>query len=295
MLSPEEASALKLDDVAMVVWQAPLPTGATADVLHHFLRNGGVVVFFPPTQSDPNAFAALQWGETNTASEDRPFRVVKWRANEGPLAQTQDGTELPLLDLTFLRRQTVLGDATTLASFEDGKPLLIRKQLERGAVYFWASLPQSDWSTLAEGTVLVPALQRMLNDGARRLSRAMELYCGDEWLNKVGQASCLSDPDANGQARRPSCFAGVYQVEGRLVAVNRPPAEDATETIDEPKLRSLFGNVSLRMFEEKGAGATKLHSEIWRGFLAACLLLLIAESFLALPVKHRARVEGKQS
>jgi len=308
----EDAATRKLDDIALVIWQAPLPVEGTATALEGFVNAGGVLFFLPPgvvaavpsstgthngppgtAATTPSRFADIGWGDVESTSDEKPFRVGHWRNQDGPLAQTQDGKDLPVLELAILKRRAITGEATALATFEDGKPFLVRKPTGRGAVLFCASLPQPEWSSLDEGTVLLPMVQRLLNEGGRRLSKAYETYCGDESL-KAGQASCLSEPEER-QAGRLSCLAGVYQVGARIVAVNRPPAEDVPDTIEEPAVRAAFGSIPLRLFEERAGSQSKLQSEVWRWFIFGALVFLTVEAFLVLPGRERARGENRGS
>ena len=165
-----------------------------------------------------------------------------------------------------------------LASFEDGKPFLTRQASVAaggGAIYRVATLPEREWSGLAEGTVLVPMLQRMLLEGGRRLSKA-----GNGEVGFVtGAATRLSGGEGRSQTD-----AGVYQVNSRVVAVNRPAMEDEPDVADETAVRTALGSVPMRMFEDKGGEkSAAMQSEIWRWFLVAMLVLLTGEAFFAMP------------
>jgi hypothetical protein len=77
--------------------------------------------------------------------------------------------------------------------------------------------------------------------------------------------------------------AGVFRAGGWLVARNRPVAEDGAEFLEEAAVRGLFGDVSVRLFEERAEAETKVASEVWRWFLVAMLALLVAEAAATLP------------
>jgi len=252
-------SPLKLDDVAMLVWQ-----GAVTNVVRNFAETGGTVVVFPGSKS-----------------EDGKFRVTTWRRTDGPLANAKDGRILPLGEVAVTRREPLLAPGTVLASFEDGKPFLVKQPVGKGAIYWCATLPVREWSSLDDGTVLVPMLQRILQEGGRRLSKADNNEVG----SVVGQASRLSGPQG-----RAATDAGVYQVGTKVVAVNRPATEDEPDVLDEPAVRTAFGSVSFRMFTDKGGGGSAaLQSEIWRWFMVAMLIFLTGEAVLALPKRAKER------
>src|SRR5262249_44653105 len=112
VVSPSEAGVLKLGETALVLWQAPLPASVIATDLQRFTNDGGVVVFFPPGQADSGSFSETKWGAVESAAAEKPFKLRSWQNQEGPLAQTQNGADLPLSELTFLQRQPPISDAT---------------------------------------------------------------------------------------------------------------------------------------------------------------------------------------
>jgi hypothetical protein len=85
------------------------------------------------------------------------------------------------------------------------------------------------------------------------------------------------------EASDPRLHAGVYRVDGRFVAVNRPVAENSLNRLTPEGARKLFQNLSFRLHEERGTGTDRLQGEIWRVFVTLMLLFLIAEGLLILP------------
>ena len=280
-----EIANARLDDCSLLIWQAPLPEGAEADRLQSFAAQGGVVIFFPPGQAGPRQFAGLGWGEPQNSDAQDGFRVLRWNEDQGPLAKSDEHLSLPLTQTTFVRRQTIVGQKNVLAAFEDGAAFLARQNIGAGEVYFCASLPQSDWSSLGDGPVLVPMLQRLLLAGGRRLQQASAAACGE--LDSVDAARQWVSVDST----RPKDIrteAGVYRSGDRLLAVNRPAAEDDTDVIDSDEARKLFGNLPVQTLEERRLDAGQLQGEIWRLFVFAMLLFLIAEGLLILPARPPA-------
>jgi hypothetical protein len=249
------------------LWQGAAPSGSVANVVRDFVDAGGVVVQFPAGKG-----------------EEGKYRVGQWRTTDGLLANSKEGHQLPVNELTIARREIpVATGGTVLATFDDAKPFVVRQPSGKGATYRVATLPEREWSSLGEGTVLVPMIQRALLEGGRRLSKAGNADVGV----KVATTTCLSDPTRAGQTL---VAAGVYQIDGRIVALNRPAGEDEPEIVDEATVRNLFGSLPMRMLEDKGGGASSaLQSEIWRWFLVAVLLFLTAEAFLALPEQAPVR------
>jgi hypothetical protein len=207
---------------------------------------------------------------------------LRWNEEEGPLARSDEHFSLPLSQCLFARRQAITGQKNVLAGFEDGGAFLARQNAGKGEVYFCASLPRPDWSSLGDGPVLVPMLQRLLLAGGRRVQQVSSVACGE--LSALDQARQWVSVDAPGQ-KDIRWQAGVYRAGDRLMAVNRPGAEDDPETIESEQARKLFGDLPVQTWQEHQSGAGQLQGEIWRLFVFAMLLLLIAEGILILPAQ----------
>jgi hypothetical protein len=280
-----EFANASLDDCSLLIWQAPLPQGADADRLQSFAAEGGVVIFFPPGQAGPRQFAGLGWGEPQKAETPEGFRILRWNEDEGPLAKSDEHLSLPLAQTTFARRQTIAGPKNVLAAFEDGAAFLARQTVGKGEVYFCASLPQADWSSLGEGPVLVPMLQRLLLAGGRRLQQASFAACGE--LSSLDLARQWVSVDSTRQ-KDIRVESGVYRSGDRLLAVNRPTAEDEPDIMDSDEARKLFGGLSVQTLEERKFDVGPLQGEVWRVFVFAMLLFLIGEGLLILPARSPA-------
>jgi hypothetical protein len=286
MLAAAEFSGANLDGNSLIVWQEALPQGAAAERLQGFVAEGGVAIFFPPRQTEGHQFNGVSWGEAREKPDG--FRILKWNEDEGPLAKSDERISLPLSQTTFQRYETINGPKETLAAFDDGAAFLARQTLGKGEFYFCASPPDPAWSSLADGPVLVPMLQRLLQAGARRLQQVSIIACGE--LPASDQALAWTSVDS-AQRKNVRSEAGVYRSGDRLIAVNRPSAEDEPEALEADELKSLFGNLPLQMFQERQLQFGQLQGEIWRLFVFAMLIFLIGEAILILP----ARDSGKPS
>jgi hypothetical protein len=283
LLSPVEFPAANLDGCSLLVWQDSLPQGEAAARLQSFVSEGGVAVFFPPGRADAAQFNGLGWGAVGASDAPAGFHVLRWNEDEGPLARSEERISLPLGQTDFQRRQIIAGQKNVLAAFEDGAALLARQNLGRGEAYFCASLPADDWSSLSDGPVLVPMLQRMLQDGVRRLQSASSAVCGE--LSAADRARTWVSVDS-AEPKDIRFQAGVYQSGDRLMAVNRPASEDDPEIMDSGDLKKLFGDLPLQMLQDRRVDTGQLQGEIWRLFLFLMLLLLLAEGLLILPAKR---------
>jgi hypothetical protein len=292
LLSPDEFPAANLDGCSLLVWQDPLPQGDAAARLQSFASEGGVVVFFPPGRADAGQFNGLGWGAVEASEAPAGYHVLRWNEDEGPLARSEERISLPLGQTDFQKRQAIAGQKNVLASFEDGAALLARQTIGRGEAYFCASLPEDDWSSLADGPVLVPMLQRLLQDGVRRLQSASFAVCGE--LSAVDRAATWVSVDST-EPKDIHFQAGVYKSGDRLMAVNRPAAEDDPEIMDPGDIKKLFGDLPLQMLQERRADTGQLQGEIWRLFLFLMLLLLLGEGLLILPAKRPGPAKGAEA
>lgn len=313
IVAPSAAGQETWTDSAMVLWQAPLPSGEEAERLTNYAKAGGLVVFFPEDTSDPGSFNGLSWGELKrfeqdgktfdnwqglVAAEDEQqhlgFRITSYSDSEGPLQRTEEGLYLPVDDLRVNQRKAINGDGMVQASFEDGVPWLMTKTIGKGQVIFCGTQPNDVWSSVTEGLVLVPMLQRLLAEGEAMLSgryvQGHLLAAGDD---RAGEGErWVSEEGGDHSVKDFNMEAGVYRMGKRVVAVNRPQREDAMISLEEPEVRSLFGEVPVTLSQERSAdGVADDPQEIWRWFLVAMALALLIEGLLVLPKGADERVE----
>jgi len=281
--SQSPTATLKLDDVSLLIWQSAAPSGTVENVVRDFANAGGVVLILPAGKGDTGK-----------------FRVATWRNTDGPLSRTRDGKDLPMTELAFTQRIALSSEGTVLAMFDDGQPMLTKQPAGKGAIYRCASLPEREWSTLGDGTVLVPMVQRLAQEGGRRLGHIADGDAGDK---RFARATPLATFES-ALAGSSQGGAGVLQQDGKLVSLNRPATEDELDTLDQDGVKEVLGAIPYRLFEDKGAERAAARTEMWRWFLALMLLFLTAEAVLALPTKAQlkrwdvpgARVEfGKEA
>lgn len=295
-LPASAAANVDYEKLAFVVWQGAAPAGAAAEKLKRFVSAGGVVLFLPPSDGVAAAVAPdalVAWGGAEAAEKMKPYRVALWDDLDGPLAKTANGRSLPVARLESAKRcvfaaKTEAGGVAAgdsgwhaLATYVDGKPFLLRRALGNGRMYAVTSLPVADWSNLGEGVVLVPMVQRMLEQGGKRLSGAETATCG-EW-SPPDNGEVWNTVAESGGGRDYRTQAGVYVSGTRRLALNRPAAEDAPDFVAKEKLPKLLGSVPVTVTESLAAeGGSDLQSELWAMFVLFALLFLLAESALLL-------------
>jgi len=274
-------------DKSLIAWTGPLPDEATTKRLKTFIEEGGAVIFFPPGRTDGSTFLGAGWGEIQNAGEEKTFRIARWDEQDGPLMKTDEGLSLPVNELAVARRQQITGERTVLASFDDGTPLLVRRAVGKGQFFFCATLPLDEWSSLGDGSVLVPMMQRLLATGARRLNQDTMIAAGE--LSPADRARQWVSLDTTDKPKDIATQAGVYRSGDRLLAVNRPAGESEREMLTADEAGKLFTGLTFQMLQEQRSRADALQGEIWRLFLFAMLAFMLVEGALILPPKHEQK------
>ena len=271
-------------DVALLLWQAPLPEGDAAKRVRAYVQRGGQVIFFPPRTPGGGDFLKVRWAAWADAPGENA--IVGWRGDQDLLAASQGGAALPVGGLQ-IRRSCGLagGDLTPLATLRGGAPLLARLATDAGGVYFCATTTAPGDSSLAtDGVVLYVLVQRAEAAGAAVLGGTRQLAAGAasgedpaRWKRLAGAEEAVSTDFA--------FHRGAYQAGDRLLAVNRPAAEDAAPILADDRVAGLFRGLDFSRVDDRAGGDGSLIQEVWRLFLVALMVALIAEAVLCLPRK----------
>lgn len=285
VLTREQLATVEWEKIALVLWQDSLPEGTAADIVRAFIDRGGQILFFPPRDPGGNAFAGMSWnGWVETAAEQT---VDAWRGDQDLLANTLSGASLPVGQLKIRRHCELAGEAITLASLSGGDPLLVRVTADRGGIYLCTTTPAASDSSLArDGVVLYVAVQRALAAGVATLGDTQQLVAGDAhsqtdpWQRLAGAEAALStDYPYHG---------GVYSADKRLLAVNRPAAEDLAKPLDDARLAELFQGLDMVRVDDRAGSIDALIQEVWRLFLATMMVSMVVEAALCLPKLRHA-------
>jgi hypothetical protein len=285
-LAPEQAGRMKPGETSLVIWNAAFPGEELQERLRGYVEEGGVLICFPSKAAGPALFGTWSWNEVESARTEEGFKIASWERESGPLAKTASGAQLPLSDQWVGRRATLVGEAEVLARFADGTAFMSHARLGKGEVLFCATLPAVDWSSLWEGTVLVPVFQRLLSAGGKRLTGYATAECGD-WSPAGGD-----EPQSLEGERDWRTQAGIYRVGRRVLALDRPEREDQPGALGDEDVRRIFENVSFQMLGVSGRRDRQLQSEIWRIFLFGVLACMLGEAVLILPVKGGKKEEA---
>lgn len=275
------ATTTNLTRAAAVLWQGPPPDETEAERLQQFVRSGGALVWLPPGAAHraPEHGRTPGWSEPRDAPADAPWTVQDWSEHDGPLAASSQGQSLPVQSIEAVRIQVPqLVGARTIARLDGGAPLLIARSEGAGNHFALATLPRPAWSTLGDGAVLVPMLQRILADGAQRLAGASLAACGVWFPERKGAWTVLDGgPKIMGHA-------GVFSTPERIVAVNVPRRELDPDRVTQDDVRACLGELPVHFREERASGGDDaLQGEIWRAVLLVMLTFLLMESWLTRP------------
>ncbi len=286
VIEPGGLALVEWDTVSLLMWQAPLPEGDAAERVRAFVDRGGQVLFFPPRSPGVGDAFGTRWASWR--DDGKEVAVENWRGDQDLLARTQSGAALPVGGVKVLRSCGLEGEFTPLGTLRGGSPLLARVSTDRGGVYFCATTPAfADSSLAADGVVLYVLVQRALAAGASALERTRMLVAGGPASDPASAWTRLAGADEAVSTEYP-LHRGVYASGGRLLAVNRPEAEDAAPRLADDRLAGLFRGLDFSRVDERAGGAGPLIQEIWRVFLTAMIAALIIEAALCLPRRATA-------
>ena len=293
------------ENTGLLIWQAALPRGSVAEQIAQFVDKGRVVMFFPPTQAfignlwdnppvirkgNQNADKRLfgsHWRDWQTPGSQQIFSTSWWRGDTDLLAHVESGDALPLNELRTYQYRSFESPGTPLARFNDDAPLLSRVATDRGAVYFCSTLPTAQFSSLErEGVIFYVILQRALGWGCQALSVASQRDAGPDVLKDASTWELVAPTDNSPLLSQHGLHAGVYRDGAYWTAVNRSQIEDSATAVPVETVDALFDGMSYRRIDVDVGDTSALASELWRIFLIAMIVALLAEAALSLPGKR---------
>lgn len=270
---------------SLIVWQAQIPTGAVAAQLQEFATSGGSVIFFPPEKPSNNIIFGTSWGLIQEAPADEYFINGSWIKDDGPWRNSMSDQKMPIDQVRGVKRCSIQGDGTSLAEWDDGSPLLYRQLQGLGTAIFINTLPDDRWSNLEFVALHLVAVQRLLEKGTDRLHSGYRAIAGSEKAKLRGdEIRDRLDAFEDYEPALGSYRAGVYRLGERVIAVNRPAAENSPLRVNEEALDTLLEGTSYSLFEST-KDDNNLVSPVWWAFLIAVLFFLLAEAILCLQPK----------
>jgi hypothetical protein len=290
VLASSHASDIPWDDAALIVWQAaiPKPSEVLARQMRDFVANGRTIVFLPPDSPDDTRIFDLGWGRWQDSANGKPLSVDWWRSDDDLLANTRDGSALPVGGLEVARCCSIDGDGVPLARITGHGPLLMRSLARNGNAYFLGTLPGPGTSSLArDGVVMFAMLERALNQGSGTLGKAQDRYAAAGALgDNPGKWHAVEPKDAGAEPEDLPLHAGIVSFTDRLTALNRPPGEDQSQILSSSDLDNLFAGLDFHVVDSTLGTARSLTNEVWRTFLFLVALALIGEALLCMPPRR---------
>jgi hypothetical protein len=191
---------------------------AWTEVEGNWVRSGGVCLELPESQ------------DAQSLSGEGGLGVDRWNEASGVLATVnQEPLRLDLVRV-FKAVELETEGIEVLSWMENGIPFLTREEVGEGVVYRLATLPEEDCSTLSDGFVWVPVIQRLLSESRQRSNRGGNRFLGD-W--QLGESEQWDAVDVDGS---PGQVVGRYRAGAVDLALNRPEVEDRMETLSLEKV-----------------------------------------------------------
>jgi hypothetical protein len=282
-VAARQLPSVRWEDVALLLWQAPLPTGDTAAMIKQFVDRGGRAVFFPPKLPSKDAFFDVRW--TSWVEPPEPLRTESWWGDADLLSRTQSGAAVPVGEMLIRRYCGLDGEFMPLATLPENKPLVARVTTDRGGVYFCATTSSMDDASLGtDGVALYVIIQRALAAGAAELGNSLQLNAGDRFPTTADAWTRLGGADDVLSTEYPY-HAGVYAAGERTLAVNRAAPEDHAPILNDAQVAGLFRGLDFDRVDDRAGNVTSLTREVWRLFLGAMLVALVVEAGLCIPRK----------
>ena len=270
---------------SLIVWQAPIPTGAVAAQLKEFAASGGSIIFFPPEKPSKKIIFGTSWGVIEDAPADEYFINGSWIKDDGPWRNSLSDQKMPIDQVRGVKRCSIQGDGTSLAEWDDGTPLLYRQLEGLGTAIFINTLPDDRWSNLEFVALHLVAVQRLLEKGTDRLHAGYRAIAGSEKAKLRGdEVRDRLDAFEDYEPALGAYRAGVYRLGERVIAVNRPAAENSPLRVNGEALDTLLEGTSYSLFEST-KDDDNLVSPVWWAFLITVLFFLLAEAILCLQPK----------
>ncbi|HQX50403.1 MAG TPA: BatA domain-containing protein [Planctomycetaceae bacterium] len=295
VVSSSQAPAIEWDNTALILWQAPLPTDVLAKQLESFVARGGCVMFFPPETPTDQSMFGTHWGQWRDPAAGDHFALSRWRTDADLLGNSQSGKPLPVGQVITYRSCEIVNDqGTVLAQLSDGPPLLLRANTDQGAAWFCSTLPNTSNSNfVSNGITFYVMIQRAVARGAAALGEARQFDCGTLKPGIAESWTPLDETSGDVLLSQRTLNNGLYETPEATFALNRPLAEDAVEVLSDGTLEQVMSGLNYTRIDDKAGSSMALASEIWRTFLIAMIIALMAEALLCVPEKATADVEAK--
>ncbi|HEY0548726.1 MAG TPA: hypothetical protein VGF13_03935, partial [Verrucomicrobiae bacterium] len=305
-------------NVNLFVIAAPLSDVAARD-LGRLLTNGAAVLSVLRSAAEADTVAKML-GQSVTAEEapSSGYAMLAEIDFSHPLfAAFADARFSDFTKIHFWKSRKLAFGTTnvhTLAKFDNGSPALAQINAGKGSLFVFASGWQPGDSQLALSSKFVPLLYSLLELSGAIKAQSLDFHIGDAVdVSSLRATNALTVRKPDGTTATVNVGAksfgetdapGIYSVDGVLppfrFAVNLAPEESKTAPLAMESLDQL--GVPLRVQpiatpaqaarREAQLKATELenHQKLWRWLIAATLVVLIAETWVAARLSRKAPV-----
>lgn len=251
--------------------------------LARFVEGGGRLLAFGGENVTPQSAAGLEAADLTPgkiagvhAATDLPLRLQSWELKHpifAPFADPQLG-DLRRLAFSACLDVAPAEDAAVLASFRGGKPAFIERKRGKGALIWFTSSADRQWSDWPRSRLYLPLVYQLLG-------YQTGLTAGGRVRSAVLEGSVDLPADA-----RPGVISG----EGYSLVVNASPREAETDRCTPEEFFNRFGlkgpDVSNASRGESPAahaaiGTEMIDSELWPWAAALILMALLLEGLVA--------------
>lgn len=208
-------------------------------------------------------------------STDLPIRMRTWD-NKHPIFVAFDDPQLGDLQRLSFSGYTAIEpnkESNVLAAFGDGKPAVVERKIGKGAMVWFSSACDRQWSDWTRSRLYLPLMYQLLG-----------YQSGLSAGGKVRQA-VLEGP----KAEQTDLAPGIHPRENYTLVVNESPREAETERCSIQDFATRFGlklkdqavAVSEAPVQTAGIGTELIDSEIWPWLATLLLIGLVLEGLVA--------------
>ena len=290
VVAASQLAAVDWDQVSLLLWQAPLPDARRGKQVQAFVDRGGSVDLLSRPRARRAASSSACAGRPG--SSRRPEAPVEsWRGDRrsaGPHRQRRSRCRSG--SCRSGSTAGLSGEVTPLATLaRRGAPAGAGHDQPRGGLLLRDHAGAGRF-------VAGHQRRRLLRSGPARAGRRGG--GAGEHAPAHGRRAAARRPDrveASGRRRRrrfrPTTrfTAGVYQDGERLLAVNRAAGEASAPVLADRRVAELFQGLDFARVDDKAGSLGSLIQEIWRLFLVAMMVAMVAEAALCLPKLARPR------
>ncbi len=313
--------SIAMRNATLIVIAAPLPAISQRE-LGTALTNGATLLCTLRTPEESQVVAGLS-GQTITAEEapSSGYRMLGEIEFTHPLfAPFADARFSDFTKIHFWKHRRLSFGSTNvhlLARFDDGDPAVAQINVGKGTLFALAAGWQPGDSQLALSSKFVPLLYSLLEIGGALKAQSLAFTVGDPVdLSTLHATNALTvrKPDGTTASVRPDVksfgetdMPGVYSVVDAQppfrFAVNLAPEESKTAPLATEQLEQLGVPVRVQPVatakqvaqREAQLKAVELesHQKLWRWLIAATLVVIIVETWIAARLTRRVVLQSE--